>query len=365
MDITFLLKGAFEGLPPMLPRLLCLAEKGHSLHLICSSMTADNRQRLTSAGISCEETRHNTKLFGRENRLMDWKNFRASVVKLLQSQQEDSLLYICSADTAICLGSVLKGKRYVLQSNELYDQLPMYRNSLKKYMRNADAVVVPEYSRANICTFWYGLNKLPYVIPNVPYIQSMERKQPVADPKAAEILHALPGKKLLIYQGHITSGDRSLNVIADALRQLHSSEYALVLMGRDHDGSAEKLKQIYADTYYIPHVAAPGHLQITSHAYIGLLSYDRVSLNNIFCAPNKIYEYSAYGIPMLGNQIPGLKYTVEQQNMGLCADYEDVQSVVAAIRRLDASHESFSRNAHQFFRQTDLSTMLDELLSAL
>lgn len=360
MDVVFLLKGDLEGLPPMLPRLLCLAERGLKMQMICTRMTEENRQRLTAAGIAVYETRHNTRFLRRENRLLDWRNFRASVKKLLKTNTCD-YLYICSADTALCLGSLVFSRPFVLQSNELYDQLTMYRKGLTKYMQRAVAVVVPEYCRANICACWYGLKRLPYVIPNMPYLRSLDREQIIDDPDAARTVMSLKGKKILIYQGHINSNDRSMNVIAKALSEINNSNYALVLMGHDHDGSVQKMREIYPDTYYIPFIKAPAHLQVTSHAHIGILSYDRISMNNAFCAPNKIFEYSAYGIPMLGNNIPGLKYCIEHEKMGCCADYEEVQSVAAAIRQLCTEHETYSDNALRFFRSIRLDAMIEEI----
>lgn len=62
----------------------------------------------------------------------------------------------------------------------------------------------------------------------------------------------------------------------------------------------------------LPYITAPYHLEVTSHAFIGILIYAPVygtftsPLNSIYCAPNKLYEFSHFGIPMIGNNIPGL-----------------------------------------------------------
>ena len=50
-------------------------------------------------------------------------------------------------------------------------------------------------------------------------------------------------------------------------------------------------------------------------ASIGVLSYFPRSgsigrtLNPLYCAPNKIFEYSKYGIPMISNDVPALRYS--------------------------------------------------------
>ena len=61
-------------------------------------------------------------------------------------------------------------------------------------------------------------------------------------------------------------------------------------MGRDL-GPLKKYMEILSDLIYIPQIPSPQHLFVTSIAYIGILVYDPISLNQIFCAPNKIFEY--------------------------------------------------------------------------
>ena len=363
MRVTFILKGSLEALPPLLPRLIAFAKRGITTAIICSSMTENNQAKLSEFGVRCYHTKHSTKIFGKEKRLADWANFRANVKTLLDTELRSSeLLYICSADAALCLGGLLKRKAFILQCNELYDTLPMYKHGLKRYMQNAAAVVVPELCRANLFAYWYSLEQLPLVIPNIPLTESLQRRQKINDPCAEKIMEEIGEKKILIYQGHITSGERSLNVVAEALNAINDPSFVLLLMGREHDNTVSALQNIYDKTYYIPFIPAPEHLQVTSHAYIGLLSYSRVSMNNMFCAPNKLYEYSSFGIPMLGNDIPGLKYSIEGNSMGCCADYNDLQAVISGIRMIDENHSVYANNALAFYNSADLEGLMDELL---
>ena len=59
-------------------------------------------------------------------------------------------------------------------------------------------------------------------------------------------------------------------------------------------------------------------MEITSYARIGINFYRPNCLNKAFCAPNKIYEFSGFGIPIIGNDIPGLKNTIGLNNAGKC-----------------------------------------------
>ena len=366
MEITFILKGHFEGLPPMLPRIIEISKKGVKCNLICTKMVDSTKAIFDNNNVIYRETLHSNKFLGKSNRISDWMRFKASCKKILKEDfSKSDYIYICSADTALCLNSLLKEYKYILQSNELYDQFPFYRKGLKKYANGAKAFIVPELCRANIFMYWFGLKNKPFVIPNIPYSVALTKNQTISDKYARSIIECLSDKKIFIYQGHIVSGDRSLSVIAEALKKINNQEYVLLLMGRNYNNSYEQLKEIYENTYYVPFIPAPYHLEVTSHAYIALLSYDRVSLNNLFCAPNKIFEYSGLGVPMLGNDIPGLIYTVDHEKMGVCASYNDVDEVVSAINKIEGRYEEFSKNAHLFFENNDLSKMMDRLLADL
>ncbi|MBE6749945.1 MAG: glycosyltransferase family 4 protein [Ruminococcaceae bacterium] len=350
MKITFILKSGIEFLPPIFPRIVLCAERNHNVTVICSKLLDEYKTFFNQKGIKFFETNHNTKIFNRHCKILDWIGFNKSVWSIVKRENlSDSVLYICSGDTALALGGELLKHKYALQSNELYDTNSMYKKMLKKFAVNAMAFVVPEFSRANICMYWYGLKKMPFVIPNYPYISKENTGIEDIPQNAVDIVNSISDKKIVLYQGVISAGDRSLGVIAEALSQINDENYVLLLMGKNKNSSYEAIKQVYGNTYYIPFIAAPKHLWVTGKAHIGVLSYDRISLNNIFCAPNKIYEYSAFGVPMLGNNIPGLKYCIETNDMGVCADFEDVQNVKAAILELSKGNENYSKKSKEFF----------------
>ena len=114
----------------------------------------------------------------------------------------------------------------------------------------------------------------------------------------------------------------------------------------------EELKKIYDKVIELSSLPAPLHLEVTSHAKIGLVFYDDFSLNQAFCAPNKIYEYSGFGIPMLANKIPGLENTVGKFNAGKCIDFESEQ-LMEAIKEIDGNYERYSVNALALYDAVD------------
>ena len=103
---------------------------------------------------------------------------------------------------------------------------------------------------------------------------------------------------------------------------------------------------------------------MTSHANIGLVFYDDFSLNQAFCAPNKIYEYSGFGIPILANKIPGLENTVGKYNAGKCVDFK-VDDLISAIKEIDNHYEMYSNNASALYESVDNGSTIEEIIAAL
>lgn len=122
---------------------------------------------------------------------------------------------------------------------------------------------------------------------------------------------------------------------------------------------------------YVDFVSPPDHLYITSYAYIGVLSYVtgepsiRYSpLNPLYCAPNKIFEYAGFALPMVGNDIPRLKATIEFNNMGVCAERLTAEAFVDAFIKIESQYETMSENATEFYDSVDLDDCISEILNA-
>src|SRR5690606_36887593 len=102
--------------------------------------------------------------------------------------------------------------------------------------------------------------------------------------------------KVILYQGLI-SRERDLTYILQAINELNE-EFVPIIMGKDY-GMIDKYKKICPRIVHISYIPSPQHLYITSIARLGILMYDPISLNQIFCAPNKTFEYAGYGVPMI------------------------------------------------------------------
>lgn len=281
--------------------------------------------------------------------------YRAFVNKYLQEVPYD-IIWVATADTALHLRGIIERHRFILNLFELYDHFPDRLKQLRPLAARAQKIVVPEANRANILRVWFDLPETPAVIPNKPSDHPLRRNLPVGPADKSVVPHIR--QKILLYQGHIIE-ERRLDAICEAAALLPG--YCLVLMGKKTDYLA-RLQSRYPHIIHQDYISPPHHLAITSHAHIGIVTYTYESLNNIFCAPNKIWEYAGFGIPMLGNDIPGLQSTIGAAEAGLCVNTDSVSDLSDAIRAINARYVYYCERSDTFYHSVSIDALYKETI---
>lgn len=279
--------------------------------------------------------------------------FHDEALKLINTISCD-LLWIIHEETAHEFRKDLDGKRYLLSFYELNDHRKDFLDQIKPVAHGALEVLVPEYNRACILRTWMKLSKTPTVIPNKPLNHPRKRNIPNS------YTEQLKDKKVVLYQGYINRS-RNLDKVCEAVKDM--PEYCIVLMGKGDTSYINELKQKYPQIIHFPFISPPEHLYVTSWAHVAIVKYDFVVLNAIFCAPNKTWEYTGFGIPVLCHDIPGLRYTIGQYKAGVCTDMDDTESIKAAIAKMDSYYEDYSQNAVVFYESFDVKKSLLEIVA--
>ncbi len=244
--------------------------------------------------------------------------------RIVRKEMEScDVLWTTTDSTVRDLGKMVLDYKHVMQLMELIEDIPlvpgqyMIQMNIKKYAQKANKVVVPEYNRAHIQKTWWGLKELPTILPNKMTMQDIAE----IPAEVKEVLDQLnkEKRKIILYQG-VFNNDRDLDLYAQAIERIND-EYCLYIMGQDMPYRKELCSR-YPTVKYIPFIKPPFHLCITKMAHIGLLPYKvekikHVSvLNVLYCAPNKIYDYAACGLPMIGSDVPGLAYPFATSGIG-------------------------------------------------
>ena len=282
----------------------------------------------------------------------------------------ETVIWVVSEGSLKHLGDELFGKRYILHLLELNEGIyyisgnPILKLDYKRFAKEAKVVVEAEYNRAHITKAWWGLEELPMVFPNKPFnVTQITKNAPItSNDQVAETVNSLQGKKIILYQGNI-SKERPLAEYVKAVGEL-GSDYAFLMMINGKNPYPE-LK--YDNFHVLGFINPPYHLEITSRAYIGILSYTPIKndysiLNTLYCAPNKIWEYAQFGVPMIGNDLPALKSMFDEHKNGICVQNIRKNDILEAIRTIDCRYEEYSHNATDFFHSINMKEVVTKIL---
>jgi glycosyltransferase involved in cell wall biosynthesis len=227
-------------------------------------------------------------------------------------------------------------------------------------VRRADLVIAANRPRGEVMREHYGLARTPVVVGNVP-------PAPRPGRPAAEVLArypalaraTTPGAVRLVYQGDVDV-QRGLDRMLGALERL-PERFELVMAGGGPD-----LK-------WLRHAAEPFGRRVTVlgqvpredlHAImgacdIGLISYSERGLNNILCAPNKLYEYAHAGLPMVARDNPVLNEAFERWGVGVSG-----ADLAESVLRVSESIDEYRRRLGPFLRGSTWEVEAARLLDA-
>ena len=355
-NLVAITRERLETCPPIISNLSILAKYDLNITLICGGCNDTTKAMLTEKGIDVKvvEYHYGNELF-KLLKLWSSLKFRQRVVKLLKNVAPDVVIIEGQGAFKI-IRSAVERYNYILYVLELYGK---HEKIIGKLIKKAAAVIMPEYNRAVIYQTKFGMKKRPYVLPNKPYFNLTDNDIVNLNEKYKDLLKVFKEKKVVLYQG-IIAPERDLTNYIKAVNEL-GDEYEIVLLGKDW-GALQSFKDLGYHFVHIDFITPPEYLIFTMNAYIGILTYDPMNLNCAYCAPNKLYEYSKYSLPMLGNDIPGLKYTISYHNMGAIVDECSAESIKSGIRKISENYDTYSKNSRLFYEEQDNEKIIDGIV---
>ena len=259
----------------------------------------------------------------------------------------------------------------VYDAHELYAEQParfgpLARRLLRMLedaaMRPAAAILVANESRAEVMWREYGTRVRPVAILNCP---AAARGTITPDGRLRRWV-ADQGRrwdKLVLYQGLLTD-DRHLRELAQAARLLPPN-VGIVFVGT---GAAdEDIRHAGADRVLVhPLLPVDEILPFIAGADVGVVTYANTSRNNYLCAPNKLFDYTAVGLPIAVGDLPELAKMVTDFDAGVVfknGDSESMAREIAAllgdeVRRLRARQGAL-RIAQHFTWENEARKLVD------
>ena len=365
--------------PPMQSLLYALTEYGLNVYLVGVCSDSKTREVFEKRGVSFINI-DGSLSGGQINRIKQQYKYRKALLKMMKSYgvTKKDLLWFEYSYAVHMLAKELKQYRYVAHFYEFVNENLSWKYkllypwfSMKKYLRGAVAVIHCEYNRAIITKGLYELTSMPYVLPNKPYFE-----ESVFDDIPQDIQQRLDdfnarteNKKIILYQGVFESNERRLEEFCQAIEDL-PREYVFVAMGSGGD-YYRSLKEKYESDrcLFVPFIRPPYHLLVTQRASIGVLTYYPLNttvagvINPLYCAPNKIFEFSKFGIPMIANDIPGLKYIFEGYHCGKIVTYPITPAKIAStISSISEDEVKLKEGSRYYYDSVDFSKIVKSII---
>lgn len=321
---------------------------------------------------------YKTSLYGGNGfqRVFQQSRYREQVFQILKTEyiQETTYLWLLHSETVSLFSGVLD--RYNTISHLFEFKNPTQKlaykllspfSSFETNLKKSQKIVCCEYNRAHITRAIYNLDRLPYILPNKPYDKDTDKLSALPT-SIQEIVSKYSSKKVILYQG-IFIPERKVDDFIEAVNLL-SDDYVLFLMGGGNS-FYDDLKSKYQSEriVFLPFLPPPLHLEITKLAHIGILVYvvNGVPINHainvLYCAPNKLYEYSKFGVPMIANDLPALNMVFSQNMAGTCLQTLSAKEISKTILAIDSDYDKYSEASYQLYNSIDMVSLVRTIVS--
>jgi glycosyltransferase involved in cell wall biosynthesis len=142
--------------------------------------------------------------------------------------------------------------------------------------------------------------------------------------------------KVYIYVGIIDKG-RSIDMYLDIFQSSEINSH-IVFLGFGGYVSKVQLASINCEKiHYHPRVDHFEIVNISKSADVGLLFIEPTSLSDIFCLPNKLFEYAFADLFIVASDFPDMKKVIEDYELGMVSSL-DINSIKKTIIELEHSN---------------------------
>lgn len=276
-------------------------------------------------------------------RVLGWMEYVVRCVRLGLREKADVYIAIdIDAFPAAWICARLRRTKCVLYAYELYADRPgisprAFWRWLERVLTPwADLVVACEANRARVMQERSGLATLPMVLPNVP-------RRGAAPPRSQRIPELLAQRgihdaRIAYYHGWINHG-RCADSFVEVMPRLPKNAVLFFVGPGEPEFKAalqRRAEELGVGDRVIVHGLVPSSelLEWTASAHVGLQVQRNAGLNSYYCAPIKIFQYFAAGLPVLAPNFPGMVDLVETQHLGLCADPESLDDIARGLEKL-------------------------------
>jgi glycosyltransferase involved in cell wall biosynthesis len=262
------------------------------------------------------------------------------------------------------LASLLKRKKLVYDSHEIFTEVPELENRLfvKKCWENIEGFIFPKLKNVytvnnQLADYFTTKYKVPVsIVRNVP----MEPCK-TATKLSRNDLRIDPNNFLVIYQGSLNK-DRGLEELIDSFALLPSHFSLLIVGSGDLENALKKRATNNKAIVFAGEVPFQELLSYTRLANLGVSLEKMNNLNYAFALPNKFFDYIHAGIPVLVSPLIAYKEMLSKYDLGFLIESHHPSDIATAIKRMENTPKTtmeINRFKHDFNWRREEKTLND------
>lgn len=191
-----------------------------------------------------------------------------------------------------------------------------FYNNEKWNIKKPNLVICATDERADIMQRHYGLSQKPLPIQNISELTIVD------DDFARQLVERCDdflksSETILVYAGVLHPGRKIDNLFG--IIEKNTSTNLLIVGGGSDEVRLKKLAEERIPGRYCFTGSLPYSYMgvLLSRCDVGYISYPTNNQNNIYCAPNKIYEYASVNLPMIAPENPTIRKFFEEYGIGI------------------------------------------------
>ncbi|MFA7687721.1 MAG: glycosyltransferase [Moheibacter sp.] len=235
------------------------------------------------------------------------------------------------------LVSKLKGCELVFDSHEIFSEAPTLYNRpfRKRIWKILEKAIVPKikhfYTVSEGYADWFEneYKIRPEIIRNVPVVEHTFDELRIVLPEVQS------NEKILIYQGAVNFS-RGIDQMIRAMQFMENAQLWVIGNG-PKKAEFEKLTSDLGLNKKVKFIGSvsPAQLKLISpKADLGLSLEEDYGISYRYALPNKIFDYTHAGIPVLGTNLPEIKNTIEKFGIGKTIQTHEPKHIAGLMQEM-------------------------------
>lgn len=221
--------------------------------------------------------------------------------------------------------------------------------------------------RAIVMKRCYSLKENPIAINNIPSFKQVNDFISLIDLENKFNFKKSDFKQIFIYQGVMTA-IRDIDITISKIAQVKDS--LILLIGKGNKEYIEYLKHSFKSNSNVRFIGQVDLITLYSFLKIadfGIISYSNRNLNNKYCAPNKLYEYANFNLPVVTSdqrifkrlfEVYKIGITIQPSDSDFCqsfSKFKELCDVEIEIKKFN-SHNKWEYEANKILEAMDKIT---------